>query len=112
MPLFTVTNSYVPSAFDVRVNSTPVAVFVRVTLAFGITAPDVSRIVPTTEAVSNCAKAVDAVAMDRNNTVASTRMGAPPKPVVGCSRTSLAAGCYDETTILSRPDYVGGSAFN
>src|SRR5262245_43194858 len=79
MPLLTVTNSYAPSAVDVRVSETPVAVLVSVTLAPGMTAPDVSRIVPTTDAVSNCAKAVDPVARHTNNTAASTRIATPPK---------------------------------
>src|SRR5581483_1335989 len=53
----TVTNSYNPSAFDERVADTPVAVLVSGTFASGTTAPDASRTVPTTEAVSNCANA-------------------------------------------------------
>jgi hypothetical protein len=39
---------------------TPVCVFVNVTFASGTTAPELSRTVPTTVAVSNCANALAA----------------------------------------------------
>src|SRR5882672_1980117 len=55
MPGRTVKNSYVPSALLVLLTETPVAVFVNVTP--GATAPEESRTVPTTDAVSNCAEA-------------------------------------------------------
>jgi len=53
----TVKNSKLPSAADVRVRATPVAVLVSDTVAAGTTAPVVSRTVPTIDAVSNCAYA-------------------------------------------------------
>ncbi len=51
--------------FCISGNETPVAVLVNVTLASGTTAPDWSRTVPTTDAVSNCARADEAHASSR-----------------------------------------------
>ena len=57
MPGFTVKNSYKPAAPVVFTIESPVSTFVSVTVASGITAPELSRTVPTTDAVSNCADA-------------------------------------------------------
>ena len=59
-----------PLASEIFVWLTPVATLVRVTVASPITAPELSRTVPTIDAVSNWA---DAEAAERiRNTVART----------------------------------------
>ena len=82
-PALTVKNSKLPSAFVAFVIDTPVAVLVSVTVASGTTALLASRTVPSTVAVSNCACAVRAVAIER------TMMASRGKPLHGC----LLDGC-------------------
>src|SRR5262245_55484605 len=65
MPGLTATNSYVPASPVVFDTEIPVSALVSVTLAPGTSAPDVSRTVPTTEALSNCANAELAPARSR-----------------------------------------------
>ena len=57
MPGRTLVNSKLPSEDVVRTADTPFSVLVNVTFASETTPPDESLTVPTTEAVSNCAKA-------------------------------------------------------
>src|SRR5262245_3127082 len=83
-----------------RTTDTPVSVLVSVTFASGTTAPDESFTTPTTEAVSNCARAADAAA-STSTTARHTRGGladriidSPPKRrVVRTGTVMVATAC-------------------
>ena len=76
VPGFTVKNSYWPAAPVVFTFETPVSRLVSVTVASGITAPELSRTVPTTDAVSNCAEA-DTEKMTRKSAPSVNRFRIP-----------------------------------
>jgi hypothetical protein len=63
----------------------PVATFFSVTLAPGTTAPEESRTVPRTVAVSNCAKASDGSSSSAAASTARSERGAGRKRIIRAS---------------------------
>src|SRR4029078_2140421 len=74
VPGLTVMNSYEPSEPVTRFTETPVSGLSSVIVASPTTAPDESRTVPTTAAVSNCAQAGAAASIAARATTLPARI--------------------------------------
>src|SRR5687768_6026803 len=97
----TVKNSKLPFASDIFSTLRPVSRFVNVTLASGTTPPELSRTVPTTVAVSNCAN--DGVAQRTSASV--TRVLTIAVPLTG--RRQVLEHTHTQSLAVSKLCVIG-----